>query len=129
MKTCNKCGCELSEGASFCENCGAPVSSSEPVVETVFPNSNVPQTKDRSGLAIASLVLGCISILTWIIPLLGYPTTIVGLILGILGLKSSKKGMAVAGIILCAIFLVVTLLNSILGAILAAAIMSAELLA
>ena len=70
-----------------------------------------------NGKAIASLVLGLVGIVAWIIPLIGFPVTIVGLILGIVGRNCEKKGLAVAGIVLSAIFLAVTLFNSILGAI------------
>lgn len=67
-------------------------------------------------MSIASLVLGCCGIIAWCIPLLGYPVTIVGIILGCLGMKKGGKKLAIAGIILSAIFLVATLINSILGA-------------
>lgn len=53
--------------------------------------------EDRKGSAMASFVLGFFSF----IPLVGFITFIIGLILGILGLKSSKRGFAIAGIMLC----------------------------
>ena len=91
----------------------------------------VAQSKgiDQKGKAITSLILGIISILPligrifviyWIktipageliryllmrIPLLAF----IGLILGILGLKSTKKNFAIAGIILCLIGLIIPL--------------------
>jgi hypothetical protein len=85
--------------------------------------------EDQKGKAIASLILGIVSILPlvgrifiiyWIktIPageLLVYLLTrtpliaFLGLILGILGLKSTKKKFAIAGIILCLIGLIVPL--------------------
>jgi hypothetical protein len=71
------------------------------------------------GKATASLVLGLISIITWIIPLIGLPTTIAGLVLGIKGLGRKRRGTAIAGIVLSAIFLVITVLNAALGAYLA----------
>lgn len=78
-------------------------------------NYNAPQ-EEQKGMSIASLVLGCCGIIAWCIPLLGYPVTIVGIILGCLGMKKGGKKLAIAGIILSAIFLVATLINSILGA-------------
>lgn len=72
------------------------------------------------GKATASLVLGLISMITWIIPLLGLPTTITGLVLGINGLGRQRRGTAIAGIVLSAIFLVATVVNMAIGAYLGA---------
>lgn len=70
-----------------------------------------------SGKSIASFVLGLVGIIAWLIPLFGYPVTITGLVLGILARKTEKNGFSLAGIILSAITLAITLINSILGAI------------
>lgn len=81
-----------------------------------FPPVNptsVP-TGDKKGLAIASLVLGILSLcLIWIpyVGWLGLIGTIIGLILGIMGLKSSGKGMAIAGIIICTFAFILGMLN------------------
>jgi len=80
-----------------------------------------PDPADESnGKATASLVLGLISIFAWFIPLIGLPTTIAGLVLGIKGLGPQRSGKAIAGIVLSIIFLVITVLNAALGAYLAA---------
>ena len=76
--------------------------------------------QEKKGFSIASMVLGIVGFLAWCIPLLGYPVCIVGLVLGILGRKKGGKGMAIAGIIMCAITLVLTLVNAALGAYLGA---------
>lgn len=68
------------------------------------------------GKAIASLVLGIIGMVAWVIPLFGIPTTVVGLVLGIKGLKSQNKGMAVAGVTLSIIGLVASIINMSIGA-------------
>ena len=73
----------------------------------------VPQ--ERKGQSIASLILGICGFICWLIPLFGFPVTIVGIIMGALGMKKGGKGMAIAGIICSAIGLVLTLINSILG--------------
>jgi len=73
-----------------------------------------------NGKATASLVLGLISIVAWIIPVIGLPTTIAGLVLGIKGLGPQRRGTAIAGIVLSIIFLVITVVNAGLGAYLAA---------
>lgn len=77
-------------------------------------------TQDHSGKATASLVLGIIGLIAWIIPLFGAPITIVGLVLGSIGMKSSKRGMATAGLVMSIIGLVATLINSAIGAYLGA---------
>lgn len=85
---------------------------------------NVPggqsQPPEKKGMSIASMVLGICGFVAWCIPLIGYPVTIVGLILGIVGRKKGGKGMALAGIIMCSITLAFTLINSIVGAYLGA---------
>lgn len=85
-------------------------------------DNNESNSKPKaSGLAIAALVLGIVGLAAWCLPCLGYIVTIVGIILGILGIRETQKdkggkGMAIAGVVLCAISLVLTLINSFLGA-------------
>lgn len=69
-------------------------------------------------MATAALVLGIIGLIAWLLPIIGYPVTIVGLVLGIKSVKSEKRGMAIAGIVMSSIGLVLSLVNSILGVIL-----------
>lgn len=83
-------------------------------------NNQPPQNPEKKGMSIASLVLGIVGFLAWCIPLFGFPVTIVGLILGICGIKKGGKGMAIAGIVCCAITLILTIINSVLGAYLGA---------
>ena len=69
----------------------------------------------KKGLATASLVLGIVDLcLIWIpfINYLGILASVVGLILGILGLKTPGKKMAVAGIVLAAIAIVMVIVNA-----------------
>ena len=79
-----------------------------------YPNPQ-PARNEKTGLSIASMVLGIVGSLACCIPLFGFPVNLVGLILGIIGIKRGGKGMAVTGIILCSIFLVLTLCNSALA--------------
>ncbi|HEX2939028.1 MAG TPA: hypothetical protein VHO66_08945 [Ruminiclostridium sp.] len=74
--------------------------------------------KKKSTKATAGFVLGLVSIVAWLLPILGYPVTILGIIFSALGMKSSKKKFAVIGLILSIVFLIVTLINSIVGSIL-----------
>ena len=73
---------------------------------------------NNNNRAVASLVLGLVSIVTWLFPIAGYITTILAIVFATKGRHSEKKGMATAGLVLGIIFLVVTLLNSIFGAVL-----------
>ena len=73
---------------------------------------------NNNNRAVASLVLGLVSIVTWLFPIAGYITTILAIVFATKGRHSEKKGMATAGLVLGIIFLVVTVLNSIFGAIL-----------
>jgi hypothetical protein len=72
------------------------------------------------GKPVASLVLGILGLILWLIPLFGLPSTIVGLVFGINALKRSEKGMAVAGVVLCSIGLLLSVANAALGAYLGA---------
>ena len=68
--------------------------------------ASVEQEKSK-----ASLVLGIINCLTWLLPIAGIPIGIIGLVMGC-------KKRYTAGIILNAITLVASVINSIVGAIL-----------
>lgn len=83
-----------------------------------FGYAPVPM-EEKKGLSIASLVLGICGFIAWCIPLIGYPVTIVGIILGAVGMKKGGKGMAIAGIICSSICLVITIINSALGVMMA----------
>lgn len=65
--------------------------------------------KNNNGKATAGMVLGIIGLFASFIPLFGLPVNIVGLVMGILGLKSEKKGKAKAGVILSGIGMILTI--------------------
>lgn len=68
-------------------------------------------------MIVAGFVLGVVGVFGWVIPLIGFPVTITGLILSIRGRSKAQgsKGLATAGIVLNVIFLVVTIVNSAIG--------------
>lgn len=71
------------------------VNTLPPVVET--------PVKDKSGLGIASLILGVLSLCGAWLPYVNYCLAVAclaGIVTGILGLSGSKKGLAIAGLIL-----------------------------
>lgn len=75
-----------------------------------------PVVKDQSGLAIASLVVGMVSLVGWLLPLCGFPLSVTGLVLGILARDSARKGMAITGIVFSIVALVLTIINAAIGA-------------
>lgn len=85
---CPNCGTNNAEGAAFCVNCGAPAN--------VAPVQPVPAKQPGKGLAIASMVLGIISMLL-------YPY-ITGTLAIVFAAVAKKKGctskMATAGLVL-----------------------------
>lgn len=105
-KFCSNCGAEIKEGQDVCLGCGTSLNNT---------NTNVVNKKEKQ--ATTGFVLGLVSIIAWIIPLFGYPITICGIVFSTKGLKSSKKTMAIIGLVLAIIFLLLTLGNSIAGVI------------
>lgn len=79
-----------------------------------------PQPPPSQGKAIASLVLGLCSVVFWLCPLVGLAIAVTGLVLGIVSARESRRGMAVAGIVLSGIGLVLSVVNAAIGAYLGA---------
>lgn len=57
-----------------------------------------------------SFGLGCVSLLVWLIPILGLPITILGLVLGGMGLNGPAKNKAAVGVVLSGVGLLLTFL-------------------
>lgn len=102
---CPYCQAQLPEGANVCPQCGAVLNA--PVVN---PEASIPGDASKNGFAIASLVLGILSFCCF-----GIVAGALAVIFGILGLKSQKRGMAIAGIVLGSIAAVVCLIFILLG--------------
>jgi hypothetical protein len=66
--------------------------------------------RNGNGFAIASLVLGILSLCGSVSVWCGGILSVVGIVLGALGMNSKGKGMAIAGIILAALGLILTIL-------------------
>ena len=60
--------------------------------------NNEKQANDKKGFSIAALVLGIVAIVLSCIWYISIPCAILAIVFGILGIKSSKKGMSIAGI-------------------------------
>ncbi len=103
---CPNCGTPTEENQTSCKNCGAvlnaqanpncfvPMESAAPAAPTCTPGI---------GLAVASMVLGIVSLVLFCFAFLAIPCAIIGGALGGISLWKAKKagvksGMAVAGI-------------------------------
>ena len=119
-KFCTNCGSELKEGQAFCTNCGKK--DGEEVKEevkttTTTVTNNVSNTakEPTNGLAIAGFVTSLVSTL-----LCCGMFNLVGLVLSIVGLIKAKdyngkgKGLAIAGIVICAVVMVLSIILSII---------------
>ena len=85
-------------------------------------HSNTNNKNSVRGLT--GFILGLCSLIAWYIPIIGFPVTILGIIFSAFGINSNRKGMAIAGLILSIIFFVVTIINSISGAVIMSRLMS-----
>ena len=73
-----------------------------------------PKPESSRG-AVTSLVLGVVATIGWIVPIIGLPITIVGIVLGAMNLKSRKaKGAAISGFVINIVFLLVTIAKGVL---------------
>ena len=72
---------------------------------------------DNKTKAIISLACGIGSLLAWLLPFIGLPVSIVGIITGSKTIKTEHKNMAIAGLILSILGLIATVINMVLGAI------------
>jgi hypothetical protein len=87
----------------------------QPSAPVPDPYASAP-TPAGDGKAIWSLCLGLFGLIALILPTIGLPTTITGLVLGIKSVNGPRKGMATAGIVLSIIGLVLSTGNAALGA-------------
>jgi hypothetical protein len=74
--------------------------STSPVISSI---------SDKNGYAIASLILGISSLVMapiFVITLLAWPTSMVAIVLGALGIKSTHKRKAIAGLVLGSVALI-----------------------
>lgn len=85
-----------------------------------MPPTGVPEPEGRGDqsknwMAIVAAVLGGVNLLSWCLPICGFPLAIAGMVFGILGIKSSLKGLSIAGLIVSGFALLLTLVNAAVG--------------
>lgn len=92
---------------------------SYPPVQAYVP-AYPPQPVQTNGAAVAALVIGIISIIAWLLPIVGIPLSIVGIVYGNRGRRLfTNRTMATVGLVLCIIALVLAAINGLAGAMLA----------
>lgn len=83
-------------------------------METSLCKSNITNFN-----AWTSFALGIVGSLGWMIPLIGFPVTIVGTVLGAVSMKHKKnKGIGIAGFIISMVFLVASITKGIIDIVL-----------
>lgn len=71
--------------------------------------------------AIVGIVLGGVGMIAWFVPICGFPITIAALVFSLLGMKSpARKTLAIIAVALAGVGLVLTVINSAIGAYLGA---------
>ena len=130
---CIHCGKKLPDDARVCDACGTPVrpeygsaegdarsegyrdgydygrpEGSGSTYDYGRPGgySGGPKPERGGGTAIAALVLGILSAVSCCLPYFSIPLSLAGIVCGALGLKSSRRSMAVAALIVSIVFLV-----------------------
>ncbi len=93
--------------------------NTSPQPQYVYVTQGPQQPKKSIGLAVASMVLGIVSIVfSCCFVYISIPCGIVGLILGAISIATKKggKGMAIAGIVCSIVSLAVTIIAAAVGA-------------
>ncbi len=102
---CPQCGSRMNVPYVSCPTPRSPYVAPEDYEPAPLP----PPPSPGDNAAIASLILGIVSLFFSCCCLIGLPASIVGLVLGIMGLQSRQRPMAIAGIVLCSIGLLASL--------------------
>ncbi len=74
------------------------------------------RTLEDKRKAFASMIFGVVSAFTWLLPIVGIPISIIGMIMGYSGRKSTRRSPAIIGITLCVVSFIAALVNGINGA-------------
>lgn len=102
---CKHCGREIDNDSEFCKECGGKQSNFD------YEPKNNDEKQESLGFW-----LGFLSLVTWILPIIGYPVSIMGIVISSKNMNSGKK-YATAGLIMSVLGITATLINSISGAV------------
>ena len=78
--------------------------------------SNGDPSQEKKGRPKTGLILGAVGLVTWIIPFIGFPVAITGLIFSINSLGRREKGIPVVGALLCTIGILLSAGSAWIGA-------------
>jgi len=101
MAFCKKCGAEVEQDFTFCNVCGSAITkqvyTSMPTYYSPYAVPAPSSKENPTWAATTSLVLGIIgvTICYW-----AFIPALLALIFGIIGLKSTQRGLSIAGIVL-----------------------------
>lgn len=130
---CSKCGKQVSDKATTCPHCNAPLQGvqpqpAQPQMGQPFQTTNATQqavyvnmgegAKKSNSLGTAGLVLAIIAFFFCWVPGLGWILWFLGMLFSFIGVFKTPRGCAIAGLIISFIGLII--LISVVGAIAAA---------
>jgi hypothetical protein len=126
VETCTNCNRaignletpHLYEGHIVCADCYQRLEAEHRTRALGYASTTPGSGQD--GKALAGLVLGLVGLFAWCLPIVGLPVGVIGIVMGAKGLKSNRRGMAMAGLILSSICVVLALVNAAIGAYLGA---------
>lgn len=105
---CKKCGKQITDDAKFCPYCGANISEGAPCTYAPPPQYNQYPVQNGAGNGTENKQTTNVCALVGFI--LSFFVPLAGLILCIIGIrKPGYRGLAIAGIVISAVFMVVSI--------------------
>jgi len=86
--------------------------------QNTFPPAPASRRVDQKGFALAAFLLGMLNLFLWVTPFCGAPFSIIGLLVGVVGMRSSRRWLAISGMILSGVALLLTIFFMLAGSIL-----------
>jgi hypothetical protein len=87
-----------------------------PDIPDMPSSSSVSGDPSKDWMAIVALVAGILSLCGWLFPLCGFPLSIIAVVFGILGMKSTKRTLAIVGLAMGGLSFLLSLVNAVAGA-------------
>ncbi|MBQ4068327.1 MAG: zinc-ribbon domain-containing protein [Lachnospiraceae bacterium] len=107
MRFCGDCGNQMQDTDNVCSQCGARVNKN---IRVYYPKSNEPKATNIK--AVLALIIGIVSNVFFWLPFLPVITSIIGIVVSIIGIKDaselkSGKGLAIAGLVCSILALII----------------------